>query len=409
MGRGGLGTLIVVSFVVGVAWGLSWAVLAPYLRLLGYSGSEYGLLGGSAVFASTFSTLAAGVLSDLVGARRVIQAGLLVSAVAAYLISLGGWWFLVAGFLLNGVGGGLFWVSRTAYAARISSSSRLHYSLSFLAAANVVGGAVGSFAGWAPVAASRLTGAGLAETYSWSIRVAGLLVLVSAVAAGSLRLEGGLERARPSFRGLGRTFYALAGIEVIVGFGAAMAIHNIDYYFAAKYGVTSGELGSVLGLEQLAMGLLMLKMPSLADRAGGPVKLYLALAYPSVPLLVAITLTNSYPVAAALYIARTIMMNVANPLLQAFTLNLVPRERQGMASSLLSLSWTLPGGLGRAVGGYLLDVDLELPLRLTATIYTFSLAGIAYVASRARPSGLGAARLEGLGGQGQEAGSGAAE
>ena len=387
MGRGGLGTLIAISFVAGAAWGLSWAVLAPYLRLLGYSGLEYGLLGGFSVFTSTFATLAAGVLSDFMGARRVIQAGLLVSALAAYLISMGGWWFLVAGFLLNGVGGGLFWVSRTAYAAKISSSSRLHYSLSFLAAANVLGGAVGSFLGWAPVTVARLAGIGLAPLYSWSIRVAGLLVLASAVMASGLRFEGGVERVRPSFRGLGRTFYALASIEVVIGFGAAMAIHNIDYYFAAKYGVTSGELGSVLGLEQLAMGLLMLKMPSLADRTGGPVKLYLALAYPSIPLLVAITFTDSYLLASALYIARTIMMNVANPLLQAFTLNLVPRERQGMASSLLSLSWTLPGGFGRAVGGYLLDIDLELPLRLTALIYTASLTGIAYVAARAPAEG----------------------
>jgi len=29
--------------------------------------------------------------------------------------------------------------------------------------------------------------------------------------------------------------------------------------------------------------------------------------------------------------------------------------------------------IGRGLGGYMLDIDLELPLRLTATIYSLSL------------------------------------
>ncbi len=83
---------------------------------------------------------------------------------------------------------------------------------------------------------------------------------------------------------------------------------------------------------------------------------------------------DSYAVAAALYIVRTVLMNAANPLLEALTMRVVPRERRGSASSILSLSFTLPATAGRALGGALLDVNLELPLRLTAIIYTLALA-----------------------------------
>ncbi len=97
----------------------------------------------------------------------------------------------------------------------------------------------------------------------------------------------------------------------------------------------------------------------------------------SVPLLVAMTLVDNYPVAATLYLARSVLMNVANPLYNAFIMRLVPMELRGTASALLSLSWTIPAGIGRAVGGLLLDIDLELPLRLTALLYTIALAILA--------------------------------
>ncbi|MEB3851691.1 MAG: hypothetical protein LRS49_03820 [Desulfurococcales archaeon] len=94
------------------------------------------------------------------------------------------------------------------------------------------------------------------------------------------------------------------------------------------------------------------------------------------------TLTSSYPLAASLYLARSVLMNAGNPLLSAYTLRLVPPERRGVASAFLNLAWTVPAGAGRAVGGFLLDVDLELPLRATAAVYA---AAIAYLHRAAKP------------------------
>ncbi|MCE4622247.1 MAG: hypothetical protein F7B19_02900, partial [Desulfurococcales archaeon] len=54
-------------------------------------------------------------------------------------------------------------------------------------------------------------------------------------------------------------------------------------------------------------------------------------------------------------------------------------ELRGTASAFLSLSWTIPAGGGRAVGGWLLDKDLELPLRATAVFYTIALTILATV------------------------------
>ncbi|MCE4628157.1 MAG: MFS transporter, partial [Desulfurococcales archaeon] len=373
--------LLALGMLNGAAWGLVWSVLAPYLRSLGYTGTEYGLMGGTAVFSGAVMTLVGGGLSDRVGARRVAAVGLLLQSAALFLISRGTFATVSAGFFLNGAANGLAFTSIQALVARSGRDEVLHYTFSYVSAMNTLGGAIGSFAGWAPVLAGRLLGVPIVEAYRWTIAASSLLPLISAPLALAIPEELGPSGERKGLReGLkylrGR-FARVAVANVLIGFGAAMSIHNIDYYFAAKYGVTSAQLGSIFGLQQLFMAILMTMMPRLADRAGGPLKVYLAVSYSSIPLLVAMTLTNSFAIASALYLVRSILMNVANPLFNAFVMRLVPREMRGTASALLSLSWTLPAGGGRAVGGYLLDINLELPLRLTAVLYTVALTYIA--------------------------------
>ena len=378
--------LLAVSTIVGITWGLLWSVQAPFLRSLGYSGTEYGLLGGLGVVSSAIATILAGVLSDLLGARTVMTIGILVYSLSLILISTGEWLFVLAGYTTLGASYGLYWTSNRALLARITEDKYLHYSLSYYAAAGSLGGAIGSITGWAPVVFSRSYGVDLIEAYRWSIRFLSVFILlciplIARVAEGAIEQHKSLLR---EVKSISRLFLGLAAFEMIIGFGAAMSIHNIDYYFTLKYKVTSGELGSVFALQQLAMALLMIRLPSISDRVGGPLRVYLVVAATSIPLLVGMTLTDSYTIASALYLTRSILMNVATPLFEAFALGLVDRSVRGVASSLLSLSWTIPGSGGRVVGGYLLDIDVELPLRLTAILYTIALAGYAVIGKKAR-------------------------
>ncbi len=377
-------SLLMISAVLGISWGLLWSVQAPFLRSLGYSGAEYGLLGGVGVISGALATMAAGILSDMLGARRILAVGLLVYAASLYLISTGEWIPLLAGAALMGISNGFYGTSTRALLARIGEDSRLHYNLSHYAAAGSLGGALGSLTGWVPVYYSSSYDVDIVEAYQATIRAVALAsLLIAPVVLGLPEHRGsGFQGVVSDVRRLSRPFILLAVFEMIIGFGAAMSIHNIDYYFALKYGVSSGELGSVFAAQQLVMGLLMIKLPSLSDRVGGPLKMYLAVTFSSIPLLIGMTLTGSYLIASILYLVRSILMNVATPLLEAFALGLVPREYRGLASSMLSLSWTIPASGGRVVGGYLLDINVELPLRLTAMLYSVSLAGYAYIGKR---------------------------
>ncbi len=376
--------LIIAGFAWGLAWGLLWSILAPYLRGLGYSGTQYGLVGSTAVLSGALFTLLGGTLSDRYGSVKVLSVGLLVESLALVLISTGDPLIVALGFFLNGMANGLSMVAQQTLVARIGSDEELHYTFSYVTASSTLGGGVGSFLGWIPVLAVDYFGVPLLKAYKYTILASSIIpIIIIPVILGieerfpiHTRKRYGLIEASRRFT---RRFYVVTLTEIIIGFGAAMSIHNIDYYFSAKYGVTSAGLGSVFGLQQLAMAGLMTLMPRLADRLGGTLKLYLIVSYSSIPLLILMTLINNFPAAAGIYLVRSILMNVSNPLFNAFIMRLVPVELRGTATAFLSLSWTIPAGGGRAVGGWLLDKNLELPLRLTAILYTIALTILAVV------------------------------
>ncbi len=377
-------TLLLLGAVNGASFGLLLSVVAPYMYSLGFTGTEFGAITGLSVASSLLATLTSGYLSDSLGARKVVSAGLFLRAVAALLIASGSAIVMALGFLLQGFAMGFTWAAASALVARSGDDERLHYTFSYVAAASTLGAAAGSFSGFIPVAASQWTDMPLIEAYRLAIAGLAPLSLASVPLALATR-ETGVSNARRSPLDAVKAFRAIKPLRIlvaynaVVGFGAAMSIHNIGYYFAAKYGVTSAEIGVVTGLEQLAMAALMIINPRLADRIGSPLIVYLALTSASLPLLVAMTLTNSFAVASTLFIVRTVLMNAANPLLEATIMRLIPRDLRGSAGALMSLSFTLPASAGRAFGGALLDLHLELPLRATAALYAIS---ITFLASR---------------------------
>ncbi|GBF09565.1 putative MFS transporter [Aeropyrum pernix] len=376
--------LLILAALNGLSFGVIVTVLAPYMYSAGFSGTEWGLLTSTATVTSIIFTLLSGPLSDALGARRVVAAGYIVKAASFTLLAVPSTMFMAAGFTLSGVSMGISWSATTALVARSGRDEMLHRSFTFFMASNMVGGALGSLMGIIPPLLSSITSLTLLEAYRATILLVAPLSLLQAGIALAVREEVSAE-GRASIgpgellRGFreavsDRRFRLLILFNMVIGLGASMSIHNIAYYFAAKYGVTSAEIGVVNALEQVSMAVVAVGASRIAERVGSTLKVYITLTSLSVPLLVAMTLVDSYMVAAAIYVVRTVLMNAANPLLEALTMRVVPRERRGSASSILSLSFTLPATAGRAMGGALLDINLELPLRLTAAIYALALA-----------------------------------
>ncbi len=384
--RGVLPRRIVVYAAADSAFSsLSWVVIPPYLKSIGFTALEYGIY-GSVITASAIASLPlAGWASDRFSLTKLIAASMILHFISTALIVTGYYPLIYCGAFITGIYHSLAWIAFDVLISRVSSRERYHYAYQLTYSLFEAGGAVGAFMGWIPQIVSLSTSLGLPSSYR--------LVMIASAAADLTLLPLILGFKEPAgkvvegFKGFVASLKSLPSraraamvkltvFEAIVGLGAGLSIMNISYYFILKYGVGSGGLGTMYGFESLAIALLGLLMPRLSDRVGNPLRAYAIVSSSSIPLLVAITLVNNYALAAGIFIARSVLMNVATPLLQAFTMYLIPDGFRGKAMSFMGAASDLTRAFSRGLGGYLLEVNLEAPLRITAAVYT---AAIAYL------------------------------
>ncbi|MCC6060892.1 MAG: MFS transporter [Desulfurococcaceae archaeon] len=366
--------LVALSLTTSPFFGILFSVYAPYLRGLGFTATEYGVLGGLSLILSLLASIIAGFLCDRVGARAVVVISSIIASVGLILLSTGFKNIAYVAVALWGFSGGLWSVSGLVLATRIPVSDGLERILSYTAAASTIGGGVGALGGWIPVVVNAY-GVDIVTAYRFTILSVALLSLLPVVVIVPRIREvitgssvEATENNRVDWGVLGR----LILVNIIISLGAGASIHLIDYYFVLKFGVSSGELGTLWSVQNLVMGILMLQMPRLSSMVGGALRAYIIVASPSVLLLALLIPAQSFVIAASIYVVRSTLMNVANPLYQAFEMSLIPRRFRGRGASILSLAWQIPAGLGRSVGGALMDVNVDAPIAVTTGLYTLA-------------------------------------
>ncbi len=377
--------LVVFYFMYSFTQSIRWVIGAPFLRAIGFTPLEYGVLGSVMASAGLVSTGISGWLVDHYGSKKIIYSSLAMTIVSNILFVTGNYPLIYASAALLGLASAMTWIPLDVLVSRITSRELYHYAYPYLMSLSAFGGAIGSYTGWIPRIIVGYGIIGEVEAYKLSILFSTILYIPCLVLVHKVKADiveaGSVTEGFKGFlsipRGLANTIIKLAVPEILIGFGAALSIHNISYYFMLKYNVGSGGLGTLFGTEQLVMAGLMLLLPRLREKLGGSLKTYIILSSTSIPLLIAITFLTNYYVAIALYITRTVLMNVASPLYTAFLMYIVPAEHRGKVSSLIGVARRIAIIPGRSLGGYLLGVSLELPLRLTALFYSTALGLLA--------------------------------
>ena len=94
-----------------------------------------------------------------------------------------------------------------------------------------------------------------------------------------------------------------------------------------------------------------------------------ALRAASAPFLAAMALSSSLAWASTLYVLRSALVNAADPLVSSLHMRLVKPEERARMAMLSTLAWQAAGSAGSLLGGYLVDLNVNLPPYATAAVY----------------------------------------
>jgi len=158
-------------------------------------------------------------------------------------------------------------------------------------------------------------------------------------------------------------FYCLYG----VGWGTSLPYFNV--YFDTVLGASANQIVIFFSLSQIFMILGYFLVPVLTERTG-KVRLVSIVQILSIPFLLMFVLTNNLLIAVIGFVMRYMLMNMANPILNSFKLEIVQPEERSMINSIMWMACYTFVGIGNYAGGLMMAKgDSRMPFMVTGLFY----------------------------------------
>jgi MFS family permease len=165
-----------------------------------------------------------------------------------------------------------------------------------------------------------------------------------------------------------------ATTAVLIAFGAGFFVPLMTQWFRAAFGVPDTISGPVIGLSGFLIAGVTLAAPNLA-RKFGLVKSIVLTQTLSMVFMLAVPLSPTFRLAGTVYIIRTVIMNVSNPLTTSLIMGLVDKSERGAAAGLSTAIWRFPNSISTTLGSVMMGAGyLALPFYLASGLYIVSIS-----------------------------------
>jgi len=161
-------------------------------------------------------------------------------------------------------------------------------------------------------------------------------------------------------------FYCLYGI----GWGTCLPYFNV--YFDVAYGANDSQIGLIFSTSQLFMMLGYFSVPILTERMG-KIRLVSPVQLLSIPFLLMFTFSGSLAIAAFGFVMRYMLMNMANPVMNSFKLEIVKPDERSMINSIMWMACYVFVGIGTYAGGTMMAAGKNsMPFLVTGGFYAIT-------------------------------------
>ena len=355
---------------------------------VGITASQIGVLVSVQGFLAVGSAIPLGVVSDVYGRRLLLVVGSFAGCLGfmVYALTTDFTYLVAASFVLGFAEGATVSVWNALLADITTPESRNKVFSHSYVMISIASGLGLLLPGFFPFVQGPL---GLS---SFSIHKSFLLILGAVSFASPAGVAALLWRHREThnpgkkFAGL-KNMRVLAKLGVVggsIGFGAGFIIPIVGTWFQLRFGVGDSYTGPVLAISSILIGLAAFGSPRLAKKYGQMNAILLSTGS-SMVFMFSMAFLPDVNVASLFYIIRTGLMNMANPLMDSFSMSIFPPEQRGLVSAVSNTIFRLPNSGSTFIGGYLLGSGLlQLPFVIASGLYVVGIVAffVFFVASK---------------------------
>jgi MFS family permease len=354
-----IGLVCLTGFVRSLATGLIGVVLGVYLFRLGLDTVHIGVVTAAGLTGAAVATAFITLRGDKLRRRRMLISLALLWFIGSLGFAVWSGFVALVFFAFIGMVNAMGTDRSAAYAIEQSvlpnlvKHSHRTWAFSFYHLVLDAGGALGALSAVLPITLNRWRGLSVLAAYKAILVGYATLGLVSAVTYLFLssRTESREEKPRGpplSVTGKKRVF-GLAGLFAIDSFGGGFLTDAlVAYWFFRRFGVSEAQLGVLFFAIHLLNAASHLGAAWLAKRIG-LLNTMVFTHLPSSLFLMAVPLAPSFPIAAALLLARESLADMDVPTRQSYVMAVVERHERTFAAGLTNLSrnvfWAVASGL----------------------------------------------------------------
>ncbi|MBD3400921.1 MAG: MFS transporter [Candidatus Coatesbacteria bacterium] len=382
-------------FFASIGMGMFRIIFNLFLKELGYAEGVAGEILSARALGMALGALPAGVLSDILGRRRVMLGGVSLAAAAftgRALLTTPIWMWLFA--FLGGVFVSFYLISlQPALRENSSRRERNHlFSGGFIVTlagsmgGSLVGGMLPGLFDSTGLAVNHLEALRYTLLCGAGLSLAGLIPLLLWKSPAPVR-----ETARRDFRRslkilwrpeVRRLVLRFGLVELLIGCGAGMVIPFFNLYFKNVYGLGEAAIGILFTATNAVMVLGGLLAPVLSARVGR-IRAVVLCQLLSIPFLVYLGFFRWLPLAFAAYALRASLMNMSHPQLTAFAMDHLPREVRATSVAITRACWNLSWALVTPLaGGIMENWGYSYPFIVTIVFYLATAASIYFLFRR---------------------------
>jgi predicted MFS family arabinose efflux permease len=137
----------------------------------------------------------------------------------------------------------------------------------------------------------------------------------------------------------------------LISLGAGQTIPFLNLFISNKFGVDFASVGAFFAFGALGTMLATLAQPLLAAKYG-KIQSVLLVQIGSIPFLLILGFAPFFWLVAVSFVVRNALMNMGNPVYQAFAQEQIPSGEQATYSSLASIAWSLGWASGSTFSGW---------------------------------------------------------
>ncbi len=381
--------LIYLTIPIGLSYGYLLTVIAAYLPEIGFSGEQVGAILGATGISVVVVAIPLGILSDRIGRKKVLLAGLLliIPMTLVYGLTTDFTALLVAA-AVGGIGEGAFMASWNALIADMTTTKNREEAFVMSFIMNGTFTAIGAALPVVLPLASQLLGISLLDAHHYTFLILTVFNFVPPLVLN--RILGGFVESREQLDGIKRganlgRIIRFSFCNALIGLGAGLIIPLVPTWLWLEYRVPDSLSGPLLAVAGISIAMAAFLSVRLGRRVGA-VKAIVTCQGFSTIFMVLIPLMPGAFLASIMYLVRAMLMNMAGPLGDAYMMGIISKEERGLASAINNIVWRLPNSVTTVIGGAMLAAGIyDLPFYLAAAFYVVSISSFFFLFKDIRP------------------------